>query len=496
MADVDKDKHSSPPVDHEVLEPEAAATTTDPEKGSDHKSLEKRIVRKLDLRLLPLLCILYFLGYLDRSNIGNAKLGGLIDDLGLTTSQFQWCLSIFYFGYVLFDVPANIILRRWRASYWLAIITALWGVVAMAMAGTKNFPGLIIARLFLGILEAGFFPGVLYYLSIWYTRGEYGRRVSYFWSFSSLAGAFGGLIAYGISMIPTHTLNTWQWLFIIEGAPSVVAACVAAWYLPNTPETAKFLTQDERKVEIERLATDQGAANDHAWSWDRAASVFLDYKTYVYCFIYITGTSALQGVTLFLPSIISGMGAWDKAVSQALTTPPYFLAFIFTIIAGYTSDRFFDRAYHMIGINVVGMVGFLLLMFIAEEQVGVRYFAACLSTIAVYANVPVKVAWFNNNFGGLTRRALASAVIVAIGTIGGAIGGQIYFDEPFYFGGNTIAFCCLGAQSIADITLRIVLARENKRRDQLTQEQKEYEIFKYGGAELAGDRHPDFRYVL
>lgn len=98
--------------------------------------------------------------------------------------------------------------------------------------------------------------------------------------------------------------------------------------------------------------------------------------------------------------------------------------------------------------------------------------------------------------GGLTRRALASAVIVAVGTIGGAIGGQIYFDAPFYFGGNTIAFCCLGAQSIADITLRFVLARENKRRDKLTQEQKEYEIFKHGGAELAGDRHPDFRYML
>lgn len=275
MAEVDKEKHtssSSSPLDNEVLE---VATTTDPEKGSDHKLLERKIIRKLDLRLLPLLCILYFLGYLDRSNIGNAKLGGLIEDLNLTTSQFQWCLSIFYFGYVLFDVPSNIILRRWRASYWLAILTGLWGMVAMAMAGVKNFPGLIISRLILGVLEAGFFPGVLYYLSIWYTRTEYGRRVSYFWSFSSLAGAFGGLIAYGISMIPTHTLNTWQWLFIIEGAPSVLAASIAAWYLPNTPETAKFLTDDERKFEIDRLSTDQGAANDmhghgielHPCSW-------------------------------------------------------------------------------------------------------------------------------------------------------------------------------------------------------------------------------------
>ncbi|KAI9484448.1 major facilitator superfamily domain-containing protein [Zychaea mexicana] len=476
------------------------STTTqamkDVESMGDAKSTvsqhdEKKLLRKLDLRLLPILCGLYLLGYLDRSNIGNAKLGGLLTDLNLTTDQFQWCLSIFYFGYVIFDIPSNIIMKRWRPSFWLATLTFTWGIVAMCMAAVKDFAGLLVCRLMLGILEAGFFPGVLFFLSIWYKRREYGRRVSYFWSFSSLAGAFGGLIAYGIAKIPTHILNT---LFIIEGAPSVVLALFAAWYLPNNPETAKFLSTDERELEVSRLATDQGPANDHSWSWPRAVSVFTDYKTYTFMFIYITGTSALQGVTLFLPSIISGMGQWDRAASQALTTPPYFLAFILTNVAGWSSDRFFDRAYHMVGINLIGMAGFLMLMFIPEGQVGVRYFAACVCTVAVYANVPVKVAWFNNNFAGLTRRALASAAIVAIGTIGGAIGGQIYFDEPLYFGGNTIAFCCLGAQTIADLGLRFMLARENKRRDKLTQEQKEYEIFKHGGEELAGDRHPDFRY--
>ncbi|KAG2226815.1 hypothetical protein INT45_005780 [Circinella minor] len=453
-------------------------------------------VSKLDMRLLPILCLLYLMAYLDRSNIGNAKLGGLLEDLNLTTSQFQWCLSIFYFGYIIFDLPSNVIMKRWKPSYWLALLTFSWGSIAMAMAGVKNFTGLIICRLMLGIMEAGFFPGVLYFLSVWYKRKEYGQRVSYFWSFSSLAGAFGGLIAYGISKIPTHELSTWQWLFIIEGAPSVLLAGLAALYLPNSPETAKFLSKEEQEIEISRLETDQGAANDHSWSWARAASVFTDYKTYTFMFIYITGTSALQGVTLFLPSIISGMGQWDKAQSQALTVPPYVLAFIGTNIAGWSSDRYFDRCYHMVAINCVGLVGFLMLMFIDQAQIGARYFAACVVTMSVYANVPIKVAWFNNNFSGLTRRALASGAIVAVGTIGGAIGGQIYYDEPLYFGGNTIAFCCLAAQTVTDLVLRFILARENKRREKLTQEQKEYEIFKYGGEELAGDRHPDFRYVL
>ncbi|KAI8379531.1 major facilitator superfamily domain-containing protein [Radiomyces spectabilis] len=435
-------------------------------------------------------------GRLVRSNIGNAKLGGLEKDLDLTQSEYQWSLSIFYFGYVIFDLPSNIIMRRWRPSYWFGILMCAWGAVATAMAACRNFTGLAIARFLLGTFEAGFFPGVIYFMSLWYTRKEYARRVGFFWSFGSLAGAFGGLIAYGISQIPTHTVATWQWLFIIEGAPSVLLSVLAAWYLPNKPEEAKFLTDEERKFAVRRLAEDAGVANDHSWSWKQVASVFSDWKTYVYMAIYILGSIAVQGVTLFLPSIIAGMGEWSLPVAQALTTPPYVLAFVSVIAIGYSSDKFFERALHLVAVNLVSFAGFTILMFVSYDNVVAHYAGACLVTMAVYSNVTVKVAWFNNNFGGLTRRAVASAAIVAVGTIGGAIGGQIYFDPPHYFAGSMIAFACMVAQTILVIGLRITLARENKRRDQLSPEAKEQEIFAYGGVDLAGDRHPDYRYVL
>ncbi|KAG2205801.1 hypothetical protein INT47_003984 [Mucor saturninus] len=460
------------------------------------KKLTQTLVKKLDRRLLPLLCILYLLSYIDRSNIGNAKLGGLMEDLNLTSQQYQWALSIFYFSYVIFDLPSNIIMRRWRPSYWLAILMFLWGVVATAMAASKNFAGIAVSRFFLGVFEAGFFPGVIYFLSVWYTRQEYGRRISFFWSFSSLAGSLGGIIAYGISQISNDTLQTWQWLFIIEGAPSVILAAFSAWYLPNKPETAKFLTNEEREFAVKRLENDAGASNDHSWSWAQVTSVFTDWKTYIYMLIYITGTSALQGVTLFLPSIIAGMGTWSKPAAQALTTPPYFLAFLVTVAIGWSSDKYFERAYHMVAINTVGLVGFLLLMFLPSTNVAGNYVSACLVTISVYANVAVKVAWFNNNYGGLTRRAVASAAIVSVGTIGGAIGGQIYYDPPHYFAGNAIAFSCLAAQTLLVILMRLLLARENKRRTRLTEEQRELEIHKYGGTELVGDRHYSYVYVL
>ncbi|KAI9012546.1 major facilitator superfamily domain-containing protein [Phycomyces nitens] len=468
---------------------------TDIETADDEQNIAK-LIRKLDYRLLPILCILYLLSYIDRSNIGNAKLGGLEEDLGLSKSEYQWALSIFYFAYVIFDLPSNIIMRRWRPSHWLGILMGLWGIVATAMAACTNFSGLAASRFMLGVFEAGFFPGVIYFMSLWYTRQEYGRRIGLFWSFGSLAGAFGGLLAYAISQIPSDRLKSWQWLFIIEGIPSIVLSIFAAWYLPNSPETAGFLTGEERGLAVSRLAKDGGPADDHSWSWLQVSSVFNDWKVYAYMLIYISGTVSLQGVTLFLPSIVAEMGTWSKSTAQALTTPPYFIAFLATLGVCYSSDKLFERAYHMIAINAFAMVGFLILMFVSHENVVANYIGACIVTASVYANVSIKVAWFNNNFAGLTRRAVASASIVSVGTIGGAIGGQIYYDPPLYFAGNTIAFCCVAFQTLLTIVVRLALLRENKRRDKMTSEVKDKEIIRYGGMELVGDRHPDFRYVL
>ncbi|RUO95834.1 major facilitator superfamily domain-containing protein [Jimgerdemannia flammicorona] len=317
-----------------------------------------------------------------------------------------------------------------------------------------SFAGLAFCRFLLGAFEAGLFPGVIYYMSLWYPKR------------------------------------------VIEGLPTIILAIVLVFILPDSPEKAKFLTEEERSYAIRRLSADAGVAHDNSWSWGQVWSVFTDWKTYVYMVIYLSGTSALQGVTLFLPSIINGLGKWSKITSQLLTTPPYFAAFLGTLFLGWSSDKLLERAFHMVGNNLFTMAGFLILMFVDSSLVGVTYFGAIIVTIGVYANVAVKITWFTNNYGGLTRRAVASAAIVSVGTIGGAIGGQIYYDEPRYFGGNTIAISCMAAQTLCVVILRFVFMYENSRRERLTEEEKAAEIAKYGGVELAGDRHPDFRYTL
>ncbi|KAG1090697.1 hypothetical protein G6F42_019628 [Rhizopus arrhizus] len=168
------------PADVTVMKEETSIEQLETLSYKENSKLNKVLVRKLDKRLLPLLCVLYLLSYIDRSNIGNAKLGGLEEDLNMSKSQYQWSLSIFYFSYVIFDLPSNIIMRRWRPSYWLGILMFCWGAVATAMAASTSFAGLAICRFLLGLFEAGFFPGVIYFMSLWYTRKEYGRRIGFF----------------------------------------------------------------------------------------------------------------------------------------------------------------------------------------------------------------------------------------------------------------------------------------------------------------------------
>ncbi|CAF1655418.1 unnamed protein product, partial [Didymodactylos carnosus] len=166
---------------------------------------------------------------------------------------------------------------------------------------------------------------------------EQAVRLGFFWSFSSLAGAFGGLIAFGIAQIK-GPLAEWQMIFIIEGTPTILLAIFCWLFLPDSPERCHFLDEKQRSYEIKRLAQDAGAANDHSFTWAQVRSVFKDWKTYAYMLIYITGTIALQGVTLFLPTIIAGMGQWNTVKTQLMTVPPYAVAFVTTILLSFSSD--------------------------------------------------------------------------------------------------------------------------------------------------------------
>jgi MFS family permease len=220
-------------------------------------------------------------------NIGNAKIEGLQEDLNLTDSQYNWCLTVFFFTYSAFEVPSNLMLKHMRPSIWLPIIMVSWGVVMTLMGLVRNFQGLLAARIFLGVTEAGLFPGVAYYLTNWYRREEMQLRQAMFFSAASVAGAFSGLLAYGIGkMDGLAGLHGWQWIFILEGLVTVVVALGAFWMMYDFPDTAEFLSQEERDFVVWRLKfqhNGHGAqvAQEDGFKWKYARDAFLDWQVWL-----------------------------------------------------------------------------------------------------------------------------------------------------------------------------------------------------------------------
>lgn len=256
--------------------------------GDERQRLELALVRKIDLRLLPMVILMYVMNYLDRNNIAAARLAGLEDELELTSTQYLTALSILFVGYILMQIPSNLFLNKiGKPALYLPTVMIVWGIISGATAGVQSFGGLVAVRFFLGFVEAAYFPGCLFYLSAWYTRKELGFRTAILYSGSLLSGAFSGLISAGITngLDGAKNLRAWRWLFIIEGAITVVIAFAAYLVLPNFPRTTVWLTEDERQLAVWRLNEDIG---EDDWVGSEKQSffhgmklAFSDIKTYI-----------------------------------------------------------------------------------------------------------------------------------------------------------------------------------------------------------------------
>jgi MFS family permease len=208
-----------------------------------------------------MLAVLYLLSFLDRGNIGNAKIQGLQTELHLSGSQYNLCATVFFFTYSAFEIPSNLLLKRFRPSIWLPSIMVAWGTVMTLMGLVRNYHGLLVARSFLGVAEAGLYPGVAYYLTMWYCTEELAFRQGLFFSAASVAGAFSGLLAYAIAkMDGVGGYAGWRWIFILEGLLTIVVAVISFFVLYDFPETASFLTTEEKAWVIYRLKY-QGSRN-------------------------------------------------------------------------------------------------------------------------------------------------------------------------------------------------------------------------------------------
>ncbi|GAD93969.1 MFS transporter [Paecilomyces variotii No. 5] len=478
----------------------------DPDDGlseAEKAKIDRKLLWRLDLMLIPWLCLLYLASFLDRTNIGNAKLDGLEDDLRMSGPQYNLTLTIFFISYSVFEPLTNVLLKRLRPSVFIPIIMFLWGICMTTMGLVHNFSGLMAARWFLGLTEAGLFPGIGYYLSCWYKRSEFGVRMAIFFSAAALAGSFGGLLAAAIGLMDgIGGKPGWAWIFIIEGLATVVIGAISFWMVHDFPDEAKFLSDADKKRVLRRLAADQQSSAEHeefkmAYFW---ASV-KDWKTYTGAMIYMGADMPLYAFSLFTPTIIEELGnssssRYSSIRAQLLSVPPYAAAAIVTVSIGLIADRTRQRGICNIAISIVGIVGFAMLL--GAETPGTRYAGVFLGAMGIYPCIANTIAWASNNTEGVYKRGVSIGIIIGWGNLNGIVSSNIYRnqDGPRFYPGHGVVMgylivFLLGGSILQEILLRI----ENRKRrrgdrDHWIEGLSPQEI------ELLGDKRPDFIYTL
>jgi len=305
-----------------------------------------------------------------------------------------------------------------------------WGIVATLMSLCETFEGLLIARIFLGLAEGGLLPCIILYLSLWYRRKDLALRIAIFFSASTAAGAFSGILAFGVGhMEGIGGLHGWQWIFCLEGLATIVIATLSFFMMYDYPDTATFLTPHEKEIVVNMLKEDtQGLATHYEakFVWQALS----DYKSYTLSVIHLGLLTPGSAISLFLPTIINSLG-YSAAISQLLSIPPYVIACVAAISVAYFSDKCNLRGPFVIGGSVVSLVGFIILITHTSPEVG--YVGTIIAAAGGFPAIAVFMTWVASVAGGDVRKGVTIAFTSAVANFGGVCSSFIYLKPPRFF---------------------------------------------------------------
>ncbi|KAL4748750.1 hypothetical protein BDW72DRAFT_205360 [Aspergillus terricola var. indicus] len=411
---------------------------------------------KIDLRLLPMLCVMYMITFLDRVNIGNAAVLGMREDLDMVEgTKYNAALMIFFIPYILFEIPSNILLRKLKPHVWR-----------------------------------------VYLLGMWYRRSEAQKRYSIFSSSTILAGAFGGLLASAIGkMDGVRGYGGWRWVFILEGLATIVMAVIVYFALPDFPEDCEWLSEREYEHLRDKMGAETGRLNGVVrMGWRDIAGVFKDWKIFIGAFMLFGQVVSGYGYAYFAPTIIHTFGYGDIK-TQLYSVPPWAAAFGCSMLVATLSDYFRHRyAFTMIGM-LIGISGYGVLLSLRDTAYHkIQYGALFMITCGCFSASPVFLCWFGMNLGGHTRRSVGTAFQIGFGNIGGIIATYSFLekDAPLYRNGYIIglSFACFSATM--STVYFFAVRYENRKRERLLAQGTEVTVEE---EERLGDLACTYRYA-
>ncbi|KAI0080891.1 MFS general substrate transporter [Panus rudis PR-1116 ss-1] len=511
-------------------------TTNSLDVDRKRKDLERRIIWKLDLHVLPSLALLWLVNFIDRIE-QTSEMQGLERDTKLRGDQFNICLTVFYVSYIIVELPSNLVMKKLKPSRWLPLLVALWGMVTTLSGLVQNFSGLIAIRFFLGLCEGGLLPGMMLYLSTIYKRHELQSRVGIFYASASLSGAFGGLIATAIiKMDGVGGLAGWRWIFVLEGIATVAAAGLTGLFLPADLESAKFFTDEERGFALNRFKADYSPASleelsksetvyavivddaevkepvdvlstdtetsqqeEEKFEWREVMRGARDPQMWFVAFSYMGIITSIYSFSLFLPTIITGLG-YSGGSAQLHTVPPYVPAVVLTVVVSVLADKLKWRGPFILIMLPVSMVGYILAIVATNNTQ--RYIAVFFIAAGIYPCAPCALSILPNNVSPHYKRATAVALQIGISNCAGFVATFSYTSDqaPDYKRGHTItlAFVVMSwlfmAANVSYCLWENRARASGRRQSNLERYQ---ELWNTGKTRAPiGDRHPDFRHTL
>ncbi|KAF5019117.1 hypothetical protein F66182_8886 [Fusarium sp. NRRL 66182] len=425
---------------------------------------EKRLRRKIDWYIMPTVTVLYLMCFVDRANIGNARLAGLEKDLGLAGYDYNLLLTVFYISYIIFELPSNM-LCKWMGPGWFIPATSVcFGVASLGTAFVNTMGEACAVRFILGIFEAGMLPGIAYYCSRWYRRSELALRLAIYVAMGSFGGAFGGLLASGILKLDSFgSLTRWRMIFAIEGIATVALAIIGFFTMTDRPSTARWLTQEEKDLAIARIKSERIGVTEvlEKVSWKKARRGISSPVTIGTSVIFLFTNITVQGLAFFAPTIVRTIYPDASVVQQQLrTVPPYIVGTLCTLSISWLSTRTDKRNIFINLSQLPVMAGYI--MFLTY----VRYAGTFLICGGTFANGALSNAQVSANLVTDTARASGIGLNVMLGNIGGLISTWCFlpFDGPNYPIGNGLNLAACSSIFLLTCMLFLFMKWDNKRR--------------------------------